>query len=124
MKNRHPKTVDALRAELLADDASRFEYLEQRIIARLGGLIARILAGTHRSQSDLARAAGMAQADINALVRGRARHLPTLSTLRRVASALQVGLTVDIRPNGEVEISEGASEAAAGAPRYRNRGAS
>jgi len=124
MKTKHPKTVDALRDELLTDDASRFEYLEQRIIARLGGLIGRILAVNNRSQSDLARAAGMAQADINALVRGRAVHLPTLSTLRRLANALQVGLTVNIRADGEVEISESTSEVAAGAPRYRNRGAS
>jgi len=121
MKNKHPKTVDALRDELLADDASRFEYREQRIIARLGGLIERILAVDSRSQSDLARAAGMSQADINALVRGRAVHLPTLSTLRRLANALQVGLTVNIRANGEVEISEGPSEAAVDAPRYRNQ---
>jgi hypothetical protein len=56
-KNKRPKIVDALRDELLTDDVRRFEYIEQRIIARLGGptLLSNCLSTCQHRSTDAKR---------------------------------------------------------------------
>ena len=56
------------------------------------------------TQSELARALKMHQPDLNALLRGRAEHLPTLPTLRRLSQGLGVGLAIHIAPSGVMRI--------------------
>ncbi|HVA20292.1 MAG TPA: XRE family transcriptional regulator, partial [Solirubrobacteraceae bacterium] len=78
----------------------------QRVISQLGAIIERVLQERQLSQSELARIAGMQQPDLNALIRGRTEHIPTVTTLRRLARALGTPLRVDIEPDGAVSIRQ------------------
>ena len=112
MKGRHPHKVDALRADLVKDEAGMTEYMEQRVISQLGAIIERVIKQRQLSQSELARIAGMQQPDLNALIRGRTEHIPTVATLRRLSRALGTSLMVDIEPNGAVSIRQESSQRA------------
>jgi transcriptional regulator with XRE-family HTH domain len=103
MKGKYPRS-DERRTRLLDDEAGINESIEQRMIAQLGGIIERVLQERRLSQSGLARIAGMQQPDLNALIRGRTEHLPTVRTLRRLARALNIPLRVTIEPDGAVSI--------------------
>ena len=46
----------------------------------------------------------MHQPDLNALLRGRAEHVPTLATLRRLSQGLGIGLAIHIDPNGVMRV--------------------
>lgn len=104
MKGKRPRSVEALRAKLIVNDADLNEYVEQRVISELGSVIDRALQKCNLTQSAVARAAGMHQPDLNALIRGRAQHVPTLPTLRRLAQGLGVHFVIDIDPSGMVGI--------------------
>jgi transcriptional regulator with XRE-family HTH domain len=104
MKGKRPTRLNKIRAKLLADEATRAEYVNQRMISELGGIVARVLREQKLTQTSLARAAQMHQPDLSALLRGRAAHVPTLGTLRRLAQGLGVGLAIHIEPNGAVSI--------------------
>lgn len=110
MKAKQPRSVDALRSDLLADERGLTEYVEQRVVSQLGAIIERVLEQRNLSQSELARVAGMHQPDLNSIVRGRSAHIPTVATMRRLAKALDVSLRVDIAPSGAVTISAEADE--------------
>ena len=108
MKGRRPHRLNRIREQLLADEATRAEYMNQRLISELGGIIDRYLKEHNLSQSALARELNIHQPDLNALLRGRAEHLPTLPTLRRLSQGLGVGFAIHIEPNGVMRIeSEG-----------------
>jgi len=105
MKDKRPKSVDTLRKELLLEEGARTEYMEQRVVSQLGALIERVLEERQISQSELARIAGMHQPDLNALLRGRTEHIPTVPTMRRLAKALEIPLRISIAPTGAVSVS-------------------
>ena len=46
------------------------------------------------------------ETDLNALIRGRAEHVPTLPTLRRLSAGLGVAIAIRIDPNGTLELTE------------------
>lgn len=106
MKGKRSKSVDALKAELLSDEAGLSEYIEQRVISELGGLIGHALQDRRLTQTGLAKNIGMHQPDLNALIRGRAAHVPTLLTLRRLAKGLGVHWVIEIMPDGDIAIRE------------------
>ena len=106
MKGKRPNTVNALRAEILADERQLTPYVEQRFISQLGGLIDRVITQQHLTQTKLADAVQMHQPDLNALIRGRAEHVPTLPTLRRLSVGLGVAIAIRIDPNGTIELTE------------------
>lgn len=113
MKGRRPNRLNKIREQLLADEATRSEYVNQRLISELGGIIDRYLKEQNLTQSELARTLNMHQPDLNALLRGRAEHLPTLPTLRRLSQGLGVGFAIHIEPNGgmRIEPEQGLKEA-------------
>jgi predicted XRE-type DNA-binding protein len=106
MKGKHPVGVSRLRAEILSDDRQRTQYFEQRLISELGGVIDQVLKERRLTQTKLAEAVQMHQPDLNALVRGRAEHLPTIPTLRRLAAGLGVGFSIRIEPDGTVQLTQ------------------
>ena len=106
MKGKRPNRVNEFRAGLLADKTSLHEYVEQRLISQLGGIIDRVLEERHLTQTGLAKAVGMHQPDLNALIRGRAEHVPTLPTLQRLAKGLDVHLVIEIDPSGAMQIRQ------------------
>ena len=105
MKGKKPVGVNRLRAEILSDDRQRTQYFEQRLISELGGVIDQVLKERHLTQTKLAEAVQMHQPDLNALVRGRAEHLPTIPTLRRLSAGLGVGFSIRIEPDGTVQLT-------------------
>lgn len=117
MKGKRPHAVNTLRDEILADEGQLSPYVEQRLISQLGGLIDRILTEQHITQTKLAEAVQMHQPDLNALIRGRAEHVPTLPTLRRLSAGLGVAFAIRIDPSGAMELTEAqASEPKQAAP--------
>lgn len=120
MKGKRPKSVEALRADLISDEAGLTEYVEQRVISQLGVVIDRALQERQLSQSAVARLVGMHQPDLNALIRGRAQHMPTLPTLRRLAQGLGVHFVIDIDPSGAVGIRQSNEKSDAYAQGARN----
>jgi transcriptional regulator with XRE-family HTH domain len=106
MKGKRPNSVNALRGEILDDELQLTPYVEQRLISQLGGLIDRILTEQHLTQTKLAEVVQMHQPDLNALIRGRAEHVPTLPTLRRLSAGLGVAIAIRIDPNGTMELTE------------------
>jgi len=106
MIGKQPNRVNALKRRLLAHETDLYEYVEQQFISQLGAIIHQVLQDRHLSQSDFADAAGMRQPDINALVRGRTDHIPTVATMRRLARALDMPLTITVSPSGGVTIRQ------------------
>jgi transcriptional regulator with XRE-family HTH domain len=106
MKGKRPSTVNALRAEILSDEKQLTPYVEQRLISQLGGLIDRVLTERQLTQTKLAQAVQMYQPDLNALIRGRAEHIPTIPTLRRLSAGLGVAIAIHIDPNGTIQLTE------------------
>jgi transcriptional regulator with XRE-family HTH domain len=102
MKGKSPTRLNKLREAVLSDSKSRAEYETQRLVSELGGMFDRLLKDQNLSQVALARKARMQQPDLNALLRGRAAHLPTLPTLTRLVRGLGVPLKIDISPNGDI----------------------
>jgi transcriptional regulator with XRE-family HTH domain len=113
MKGRRPNRLNKIREQLLSDEATRSEYLNQRLISELSGIVERYLKEQNLTQSALARTLNIHQPDLNALLRGRAEHVPTLHTLRRLSQGLGVGFAIHIEPNGvmRIEREESAKEA-------------
>lgn len=113
MRGKEPKRLNRIREQLLRDDATRVEYVTQRTVSQLAGIIDRVIRKEGLSQTALAQRLGMHQPDLNALLKGRAEHLPTLATLRRLAQGLGVGLTVRIDADGGMRIRSAARSAEA-----------
>jgi transcriptional regulator with XRE-family HTH domain len=111
MKGRRPNRLNRIREQLLSEETTRTAYTNQRLISELGGILDRVLKEQNLTQTELAQALNMHQPDLNALLRGRAEHLPTLPTLRRLSQGLGVGFTIHIAPTGVMRIEpEGAQE--------------
>lgn len=104
MRGKEPKRLNRIREQLLRDDATRAEYVTQRTVSQLARIIDRVIRREGMSQTALAQRVGMHQPDLNALLKGRAEHLPTLATLRRLAQGLGVELAVRIDKDGGVRI--------------------
>lgn len=104
MKGRNPNRLNRIREQLLSEDSTRTEYINQRVISELGGIIDRVLKEQNLTQTALARRLNMHQPDLNALLHGRSEHLPTLSTLRRLSQGLGVGFAIHIAPTGVMRI--------------------
>jgi transcriptional regulator with XRE-family HTH domain len=107
MRGKSPTRVDRLRKELLSDQEGAREYETQRLIAELGTQLERALKHKNLTQVALAKAAHMHQPDLNALLRGRAAHLPTLPTLARLCRGLGLPFTIDILPTGSIHFRAG-----------------
>jgi transcriptional regulator with XRE-family HTH domain len=120
MKGKRPNRLNRLRDRLLQDSPTRTEYLNQRLISELGGIISRYLEEHRVTQTALADAVGMYQPDLNALLRGRAEHVPTLATLRRLSQGLGIALAIHIDPNGVMRIERESGEQAAAAHAMEN----
>ncbi len=98
MKLSEMKTNDELIAEQLADPAFRAEW-ERTALARAVALrLVRYRAERKISQRELARLLGMEQPQVARLERGDVN--PTLETLMRLAGALEIEFTIDVRPTG------------------------
>lgn len=104
MKNREPRRLNRIRERLLADETTRAEYFTQRAVSELAAIIDRVIQKEKLSQTALAQRVGMHQPDLNALLKGRTEHLPTLATLRRLAQGLGVHLAVRIDADGGMRI--------------------
>jgi transcriptional regulator with XRE-family HTH domain len=108
MRGKEPRRLNRIREQLFADEETRAEYVTQRTISQLAAIVDRVLRKEKLSQTALAQRVGMHQPDLNALLKGRAEHLPTLATLRRLAQGLGVGLAVRIDPDGGMRIRSAA----------------
>lgn len=122
MKGKSPKRVDKLRKQLLSDQEGAAEYETQRLISELGTQLARALKQQNLTQIALAKAAHMHQPDLNALLRGRAAHLPTLPTLTRLCRGLGMPFTIDILPTGAIHFHAGQENLQASAAHFLGRG--
>ena len=89
-------TNDELLAEQLADSAFRAEW-ERTALARAVALrLVRYRAERNLSQRDLAKLLDMKQPQVARLERGDVS--PGLDTLMRLAGALDIEFTIDVRP--------------------------
>lgn len=96
MKPSQMKTNDELLAEQMADPAFRAE-LERTALARAVALrLLRYRSERELSQRDLAKLLDMEQPQVARLERGDVN--PTLETLMRLAGALDIEFTIDVRP--------------------------
>ena len=90
------KTTDQLITEQMTDLASRAEC-ERTVLARAVALrLVRYRSEHALSQRDLAKLLDMEQPQIARLERGDVN--PTLETLMRLAGALEIEFTIDVRP--------------------------
>jgi transcriptional regulator with XRE-family HTH domain len=90
------QTTDDLIAGQLADPAFRAEW-ERTALARAVALrLVRYRAEHNLSQRDLAKRLDMEQPQVARLERGDVN--PTLETLMRLAGALEIEFTIDVRP--------------------------
>jgi transcriptional regulator with XRE-family HTH domain len=96
MKLSEMKTNDELLAEQLADPGFRAEW-ERTALARAVALrLVRYRADRDISQRDLAELLDMKQPQVARLERGDVN--PGLETLMRLAGALDIEFTIDVRP--------------------------
>ena len=96
MKLSEMKTNDELLAEQLADPGFRAEW-ERTALARAVALrLVRYRADRDISQRDLAALLDMKQPQVARLERGDVN--PGLETLMRLAGALDIEFTIDVRP--------------------------
>lgn len=96
MKLSEMKTNDELIAEEMVDPAFRAEW-ERTALARAVALrLVRYRAERDLSQRDLADLLDMKQPQVARLERGDIN--PTLNTLLRLAGALEIEFTIDVRP--------------------------
>src|ERR1039458_4064099 len=96
MKLSDMKTNDALLAEQLEDPAFRAEW-ERTALARAVALrLVRYRAERNLFQRDLAKLLEMKQPQVARLERGDVS--PGLDTLMRLAGALDIEFTIDVRP--------------------------
>ena len=96
MKLSDLQTDDELLAEEMADPAFRAEW-ERTAVARAVALcLVGYRAERDLSQRDLAKLLGMEQPQVARLERGDVN--PTLETLMRLAGALDIEFTIDVRP--------------------------
>jgi transcriptional regulator with XRE-family HTH domain len=96
MKLSDMKTTDELIAEQLADPAFRAEW-ERTALARAVALrLVRYRADLDLSQRELAKLLELKQPQVARLERGDVN--PTLETLMRLAGALEIEFTIDVRP--------------------------
>jgi transcriptional regulator with XRE-family HTH domain len=96
MKLSDMKTNDELLAEQLADPEFRAEW-ERTALARAVALrLVRYRTERDISQRDLAELLGMKQPQVARLERGDVN--PGLETLMRLAGALEIEFTIDVRP--------------------------
>jgi transcriptional regulator with XRE-family HTH domain len=96
MKLSDMKTHDELLAEQLADPEFRAEW-ERTALARAVALrLVRYRTERDISQRDLAELLGMKQPQVARLERGDVN--PGLETLMRLAGALEIEFTIDVRP--------------------------
>jgi transcriptional regulator with XRE-family HTH domain len=97
MKLSEMKTTDELIVEQLADPAFRSEW-ERTAVARAVALrLVRYRTEHSFSQRDLAKLLDMEQPQVARLERGDVN--PTLETLMRLAGALEIEFTIDVRPS-------------------------
>jgi transcriptional regulator with XRE-family HTH domain len=97
MKLSEMKTTDELIVEQLADPAFRREW-ERTAVARAVALrLVRYRTEHSFSQRDLAKLLDMEQPQVARLERGDVN--PTLETLMRLAGALEIEFTIDVRPS-------------------------
>jgi transcriptional regulator with XRE-family HTH domain len=90
------RTNEELLEEEMADPAFRAEW-ERTAVARAVALrLVDYRAGRDLSQRDLARLLEMEQPQVARLERGDVN--PTLETLMRLAGALDIEFTIDVRP--------------------------
>lgn len=96
MKLSQMKTNDELIAEQMTDPAFRSEW-ERTAVARAVALrLLRYRSERELSQRDLAMLLDMEQPQVARLERGDVN--PTLETLMRLAGALDIEFTIDVRP--------------------------
>jgi len=122
MRGKNPKRVGRLREQLLSDQAGATEYETQRMISELGTELARALKEQNLTQTALAKAAHMHQPDLNALLRGRAAHLPTIPTLTRLCRGLGMPFTIDILPTGAIHFRTGQESLHASIDQFAGQG--
>jgi transcriptional regulator with XRE-family HTH domain len=90
------KTNEELIAEQMADPLFRAEW-DRTALARAVALrLVRYRAERELSQRDLAKLLDMEQPQVARLERGDVN--PTLETLMRLAGALEIEFTIDVRP--------------------------
>jgi transcriptional regulator with XRE-family HTH domain len=96
MKLSQMKTNDELIAEQMTDPAFRSEW-ERTAVARAVALrLLRYRSEREISQRELAKLLDMEQPQVARLERGDVN--PTLETLMRLAGALDIEFTIDVRP--------------------------
>jgi len=96
MKLSEMTTNDELITEQMADPASRAEW-ERTVLARAVALrLVRYRSEHALSQRDLAKLLDIEQPQVARLERGDVN--PTLETLMRLAGALEIEFTIDVRP--------------------------
>jgi len=83
-----------------------FPYSSVAYYRSSGASSNRVLAEWQLTQTKLAQAVQMYQPDLNALIRGRAEHIATIPTLRRLSAGLVVTIAIHIDPNGTIQLTE------------------
>jgi ribosome-binding protein aMBF1 (putative translation factor) len=86
----------ALRDRRMAEPGAAEEYEAARLAFELGKAVRERREQQGRSQTDLARAAGMTQSAVARFEAGGT--VPTLKVLERLAQALDAELTVQFKP--------------------------
>lgn len=106
MRGKTSHRANELRRKVLSDPQLQERYIEQRLISELGGILDRAMQEHKLTQTAAADLLGMRQPDLNALLRGRAEHLPTLRSLWRLAKGLGLHLVIDLEPSGAMRIRQ------------------
>jgi transcriptional regulator with XRE-family HTH domain len=91
---------------LLERPAAKAAYDSQRERNRLGQLLQRSRQHVNLRQQELAKAAGITQADISRLESGLGERGPTFDTLLRLAHAQRMKLVVELVPENSDAIAE------------------
>lgn len=90
-----------LKESFLSRPATREGYDTQRGLNRLGRIFKESRRSANLPQQELARVAGIAQADISRLEAGLGERGPTFDTLIRLAHAQKMKLVVELVPEEE-----------------------
>lgn len=96
MKLTDMKTTDELIAEQMVDPGFRAEWDRTALARAVAMRLVRYRAEADLSQRDLAKLLAMEQPQVARLERGDVN--PTLETLLRLAGALEIEFTIDVRP--------------------------
>ena len=98
MKLSDMQTNDAILAGDLADPAFRVEWERTALARAVAMSLVRYRAERELSQRELARVLEMSQPQVARLEKGDVN--PTIETLMRVAGALDIEFSIDVRPSG------------------------